>query len=358
MIVGFWLIVVLLFLPFGMGLALVPARKIEQVYLTGLCASWGLYEILALLFHCTFWPLHVMTMLWVGCCVLTAMIGFYRQRAVLREWRQHSYTLPPRGELLLAVFVVALVLAQALHVALSTYYGNWDDSTYCAIASTSWYTDTANRYSPNTGAQGWILYGNQYVLAFWPVFSASLAQLTGVHPAIVFRTVMPVFEISLAYGIFYLLARFFFKESRQKALWTIVWVICITLVAADKMGGNCAEWWLTVNPWTGKAIASNIMVPLSLWILFHLETTVGTKEQHSWWRSLFVACLASCLVAGTMFVLVPAELAIWGIFYLLRTKIWKDIFKFAGCALPALLCCAVVYRTVIFGWAEKVVSLL
>lgn len=345
MIAVLWLILVLLVLPFGIGLALVPLRSTAQAYLTGLCASWGLYEILALVFHCTLWPLHIMTVLWVVLCAATACFGFYRQRAVLRQLHRNRKTEKtiPRKEWLLVAFVMVLGLAQAFHVVFSTYYGNWDDSTYCAIATTSWYTDTANRYSPNTGTLGEILYGGKYVLAFWPVFSASLAQLTGVHPAIVFRTIMPLFEVCLAYGILYLLARFFFPGNREKALWTMVVATVVILVAADKMQGNCAEWWLTVNPWTGKAIASNIMVPMILWILFHLEEAEA-QQRRFWWRSLFAACLASCMVAGTMFVLVPAELAIWGVFYLARTRRWKDSLHFFLCGVPALACCLVIYH--------------
>ena len=345
MIAVFWLVLVLIVLPFGTGWLLIPGASRSQIYLTGMCASWGLYEILALLFHCALWPLSVMTGVWVGICAAAACVGFYRRRRDLRGMWDLSSTGVTRAEGFLSALVILLVLVQALHVALSTFYGNWDDSTYCAIATTSWYTNTANRCSPNTGTPGGILYGGKYVLAFWPVFSASLAQLTGIHPAIVFRTLMPLFEIPLAYGIAWLLARFFFPKDRKKALWAIVVLNGITLVAAEKMGQNCAEWWLKVNPWTGKAIASNIMVPLILWILFHLEETAGMDEQCLWWCSLFMACLASCMVAGTMFVLVPAELAVWGIFYLFRTRRWKDVGYFLVCGTPALTCTLLIYWT-------------
>lgn len=350
MIAVFWLLLTLLLLPFGVGLCLVPVGNKVQVYLTGLCAEWGIYEILALLFHCMLWPLHIMTAMWMIICIGATGAGLYRNRAVLQESRKQLQTcLPHGGEALLTLFVVALVLGQALHATLSTYYNNWDDSTYCAIATTSWYTDTVNRYSPETGAPGWVLYGGQYVLAAWPVFSASLAQLTGIHPAIVFRTLLPLFEIPMAYGIWYLLARFFFPENRKKALWTLVMVTVVTLIAADKMPQNCAEWWLMVNPWSGKAIASNVMVPMILWILFQLEDAVGTAGQRIWWRSLFCACLASCLIAGTMFVLVPVELAIWGMFYLARTRRWKDSLYFFACGTFPLICLLIVYRGIILS---------
>lgn len=345
--VVFWFVLVLAVLPFGIGELLVESRNKAQIYLTGLCASWGLYEIFAFVFHCTLWPLSVMTGLWVGSCTVMAGLGFYRCRADLRALRKVYPVKMSRGEWLLTAFVAVLLLTQTAHVCLSTFYGNWDDSTYCAISTTSWYTNTVNRYSPNTGTLGKILYSGKYSLALWPVFSASLAQLTGVHPAIVFRTLMPVFEVPLAYGVLYLLARFFFPESRKKALCSIVCAQILTMVSADKMGQNSAEWWLMVNPWTGKAVASNIMVPLILWIMFNLEEAAGTQEARYWWRSLFFACLASCLVAGTMYVLAPVELIIWGVFYLVRTRRWKDICCFLVCGAPSILCLLTIYWRII-----------
>lgn len=334
-------------MPLGIGLLLIPSNNEAQVFITGLCASWSLYEILAILFHCTQWPLHVMTLIWLCICVGLAGVGYYSKRDAAVQWGQSFQCVQNRWELALWGVLIVLVIAQTLSTVLGAFYGNWDDSTYCSIATTSWYTDTANRYSPQTGEWGTVLYDGQYVLAAWPLLSASIAQLTGIHPAIIFRTLMPLIEVPLAYWILYLLARFFFVEDRKKAVVTVIVAVVINLVTANQMGQNSAEWWLILNPWTGKAIASNIMVPMILWILFCLESAVEKPEQRSWWYTLFLACTASCFVAGTMFVLVPVELAIWGTFYLARTRRWRDSLYFLVCGAFPLVCLLFVYRVAI-----------
>lgn len=334
-------------MPLGIGLLLIPSNSKAQVFITGLCASWSLYEILAILFHCTQWPLHVMTLLWLCICVGLASVGYYSKRNAVIHWFQSFQCRQSRWELALWGVLIVLVIAQTLSTVLGAFYGNWDDSTYCSIATTSWYTDTANRYSPQTGEWGTVLYDGQYVLAAWPLLSASIAQLTGIHPAIIFRTLMPLIEVPLAYWILYLLARFFFVEDRKKAVATVIVAVVINLITANQMGQNSAEWWLILNPWTGKAIASNIMVPMILWILFCLESAVEKPEQRSWWYTLFLACTASCFVAGTMFVLVPVELAIWGTFYLARTRRWRDSLYFLVCGAFPLVCLLFVYRVAI-----------
>lgn len=349
---------VFLIIPLGIGLLLIPSNSKAQVFITGLCASWSLFEILAILFHCTQWPLHVMTLLWLCICVGVASVGYFRKQDAVVCWFQSFQCRQNRWELALWGVLIVLVIAQTLSTVLGTFYGNWDDSTYCSIATTSWYTDTANRYSPQSGEWGAVLYDGQYVLAAWPLLSASIAQLTGIHPAIIFRTLMPLVEVPLAYWILYLLARFFFVEDRKKAVATVIVAVVINLITANQMGQNSAEWWLILNPWTGKAIASNIMVPLILWILLRLEEAEGTLEQPFWWRSLFFTCFSSCMVAGTMFVLVPIELAIWGVFYLVRTRQGKAIFRLSVCALPAMICCVIVYRASIGLWVDEVIAFL
>lgn len=334
-------------MPLGIGLLLIPSNNKAQVFITGLCASWSFYEILAILFHCTQWSLHVMTLIWLCICVGLAGVGYYSKRDAVVQWGQSFQCVQNRWELALWGLLIVLVFAQTLSMVLGAFYGNWDDSTYCSIATTSWYTDTANRYSPQSGEWGTVLYDGQYVLAAWPLLSASLAQLTGIHPAIIFRTLMPLVEVPLAYWILYLLARFFFVEDRKKAVATVIVAVVINLVTANQMGQNSAEWWLILNPWTGKAIASNIMVPMILWILFCMESVIGKLEHRNWWYTLFLACMASCFVAGTMFVLVPVELAIWGTFYLIRTRRWQESLYFFACGVFPLGCLFVVYRMAI-----------
>ena len=63
------------------------------------------------------------------------------------------------------------------------------------------------------------------------------------------------------------------------------------------------------------------------------------------WKLLFLVCFAACLIAASLFMIVPLELAIWGMFYLFRTKRWKDTWKFALCSFPTVACALLVMIT-------------
>ena len=112
------------------------------------------------------------------------------------------------------------------------------------------------------------------------------------------------------------------------------------LITAEKLAIS-SEWWLVVNCWSGKALAFNIITPLILWCLFNIEDS-STEERPSYWKLLFLVCFAACLIAASLFMIVPLELAIWGMFYLFRTKRWKDTWKFALCGFPTAACAFLV----------------
>lgn len=328
----------LLVIPFGIGNLLIRGKSHWLIMMGGLFASLCIFEVLAILFHITLGSLRLLTVIWIVGCGLLALWGWKKyikeNRILIRE--TEAWT---RQQRLLAAVAVTLVAVQTLNTVLNTYYGNWDDETYCATAVTSWYTDTVDRYSPHTGSLQSAFYEQYYNIAAWPVYSSMLAVLTGVHPAILFRTILPLFEIPISYCIAYQLLRCFWSKERGKALLALVYFQIFTLLAAESMPQTSGEWWLVVNCWTGKALTAAIVTPLILWLLIRLEQSSEEEQHQDIWRALLVVCWASCLVSASLFFVVPTELGLWGIFYLIRTRKCKEIPRFVICVLPTA-CCA------------------
>ena len=338
---GVALVLVLGILPFGMGNALLGGKNLSLTMLCGLFASFCVFEALAVPFHATLGSLRLMTVLWCVICGTMALWGLWKFRYGVRPERS-SMERWTRTQKLLLVVAIAFILLQVLNTLLNTYYGNWDDETYCGTAAASWYTDTVDRYGPNSGVLQPAFYNEKYNIAAWPVYSSMLAVLTGVHPVILFRTVLPVFEIPLAYYIAYLLLRFFWPKARGKALLGLVYYVLFTLLVAENMPQTSGEWWMVVNIWTGKALTNAIMIPLILWLLVRLDQCrQDTVAQRTLWKVLLPVCWASCFISASLFFVVPVELLLWGGFYLIRTRRWADISKFVICGLPTAICALV-----------------
>lgn len=304
----------------------------------GLFASFCVFEILSIIFHITLGSLRLQIAIWCVICIIIAMIG-WRKAWHGKMPTFHAGKKWNRMEVILLLIAVAFVVLLTINTVVNVYYGNWDDETYCGTAVTSWYTDTVDRYAPGLGVLQPAFYEMPYNIASWPVYSAMLAVLTGVHPAIVFRTILPLFEIPLAYYIAYLLLRSFWKDSREKPLLALIYFQLFTLLTAENMPQTSGEWWLVVNCWTGKALMAAIMTPLILWLMIQMEENqTDPVLMKQIWRTLLFVCWAGCFVSASLFFVVPLELALWGGFYLLRTKRWKDFPKFLLCGLPTLFC--------------------
>ena len=164
-----------------------------------------------------------------------------------------------------------------------------------------------------------------------------LAVLTGVHPAILFRTILPLFEIPLAYLIAYWLLERFFANSRTKALLGLIYYVCFVVAAAEHMGQNSNEWWLVVDVWTGKALSFAIVTPLILWLLIRIEED-PPGERPRLWRVLLLVCWGGFFISATLFYVIPMELLIWGGGRLLRVRQGEDIPRYLLCVAPAAAC--------------------
>lgn len=338
------LFLVLFLIPIGIGCAWIPGKNRTVIFLGGLFASLTIFELFQLLFHVTGQSLRLMTLLWCILCGGIALWGLYKNGGkVLGSPTRRKWSLT-RLQTLLWVLGVALVAAQILHTTFNTFYGNWDDETYCTNAVSSWYSDMVNRYNPAMGLFQDAFYDKKYTVAGWPIYSSMLAVLTGIHPAIVYRTVLPLFEIPLAYLALWLIVRHIFKEEKTKALLAFIYLQLFNVAAAESMSSMTQEWWLVADIWSGKALAFNIMTPLILWLLLELEECQDSEERKPLWRTLFFACGTSCLIAASLYMTVPIELALWGMFYLWRTKRWKDIGHFLACGMPVVLCALFVTR--------------
>lgn len=73
-----------------------------------------------------------------------------------------------------------------------------------------------NRVAPYSGSARATFYDQKYVIAGWPVCISMLTVLSSVHPAIILRALLPLFEIPVAIGIAYLLLKELSRKIKRK----------------------------------------------------------------------------------------------------------------------------------------------
>lgn len=210
-----------------------------------------------------------------------------------------------------------------------------DDSFYVGTATTTLETNTMFQYSAYTGNAVSML-PSRYVLSPFPVLLAFYGEMVRMSPAAVAHSVMPVFFVLLAYGIYALMGQRFFRQDVKS---TGMFLCFLSLVHMFSYYSVFTQGtFLLIRIWQGKAMLAAVLLPA----LFYFGMRVfqgmpGTGD----WAALFVLMTACCLVSSMGIMLAPVMLGIFGFLYGLLKKQWKQLGLAILCSLPCVACAAV-----------------
>lgn len=224
----------------------------------------------------------------------------------------------------------ALVLMQ-----IATYFfgvhRDDDDSFFVAMSAAAVGTDTVFEYDPYTGE----LYDTlpmRYVLSPFPVFTAVLSRLSGVHVATVAHTMMPVFLLGLTYAIYVLLGKELFKGKKVETAWFVIWISLMSLFMSETvyMQGTFS----LIRIWQGKAILTATLLPYVLYLGYRKYRDRSTKRE---WMILLFTMLACTLVSSMGIILGAIMTGIMGIIVYCKQRNKKDLFTYMYCCIPNVL---------------------
>ena len=326
--------IILVAVPAGVGefVSDYAYTRATEKYLMGLCTIFALYQLLG--FVCSMiytTSLSFVTTLWTVCVLVLALFGWYRNRANqhIKKLRRLRSGLSPRY--FLYVLMLMPIILQTIR-AVTSQITNVDDCAYCAQTTTAVYTNTINQFREATGEP--VDPRNDYhYSSLWPIFWASISQITKIHPAIIMRTLVPLFMIPCAYMASYQVFQILLDEDRKKAL-TAVFLLSVSYEIISCNDGM-KQWWLLLISWFGKSVAPNMICPFVIY-LFLKADKVPIQKQKLIIASLWIVCLAGCLVSASSFLMLPFLVGILGIERLMRTHEWIQSLKMMSCAVLPL----------------------
>ena len=332
-----WFYALLLFVPLGIGQLFYPEKRLYSpaVYIMGLFTAFAVYEIIGLVCALVFkTSLTLLTVLWSIAMAVLCGLGWWNARkkrsGLVLERLQLSHT-----ACVLLIFICLIIAVEAFR-AVTGFTDAWDDSDYMAQATTSLYTNTINQYEPQTGNAGELLNFSEphHKVALWSILWASMTQLTGIHPAILMRTLLPVIIFPCAYGAVYLVLKELFNGDMEKSLIGVFFLqVSYEIISA---GGGMKQWWLILYSWYGKSVTANLISPILLFLFLCLWRETDRKKQRPLWVMTAITAWAGCLVAASAFLMVPFMLGVLGLAYLLLKRDLIFCVKLGCCALPCL----------------------
>ena len=291
----------------------------------GFFAYYALFAIFCLPIMFTYRPLSLLSHVWMIPCalVLIAAIMIYR-----RDWaiKFREITGDKDARLFyLGVFAVTLVL---IVLAVITYNFTLDAAYYIANITTNVDTNMINVYDPFTG--NWQDHFElRYVFATYYTADAVVCQLTGLPALIQTRIVMSTTVIVIVNLLYVYICRYFYEDHRRAFLMYMVMTAVNCLFISLYTTSN----FLMTRTYEGKSIVGNISV-VFIFALYMMLIKEG--EDSRAFLKLFIVCLGTATVSSTANMVIPAEVAILFLPYVMRGR-YRLVRKLLICVLPELI---------------------
>lgn len=227
--------------------------------------------------------------------------------------------------------VIVFIFIPIIILAFYTPHIYGDDTTYITMVNDILSSDTLYLIDTHTGEPvSWIL--SKYSLSSYWTWIAYLAEISGLHPLILCKTVLLFFFIPMSYAVYGLLAAHLFCNSERRML---IFMGLLNLVQLfGGFSGYTTSFRLLTWVWQSKAFLAIIVLPF----LFYYCNLVFEKKTTLY--EFFVLCLL--IVATSSTTLTGTGLAVAMVILLALIYAVKEhqLIKIAGAGIacsPALI---------------------
>lgn len=308
-------------------------KNIWFMWTAGYLLFFAAFQLMAVPLILTKSRFTVLVWLFLVFCVAAALTGGFVWLYRNKKYPQLSAvrSKPQRAETVLwAVF--CLILAVQLFLAAALAFADGDDAYYVAVSTVTEASDTMYLVLPYTGGSTGL--DSRHGLAPFPLLIAFFARVSGIHPAAVAHTAMPLVLIPLTYCIYGLIGSRLFKGKR---LQLPIFMIFVELLV---MWGNyslyTAETFLMTRTRQGKAALGNIIIPALFLLLYMVgeRLSENRKIEKSLWALIAVLMTASCLCSTLGGFLIAVLLFVFGLCAVCSYRKWRLLLPLFLCVMP------------------------
>lgn len=320
----------ILYLAMG---SFVTIRKNKQwslpiTVVAGFFTYYALFFFVCLPIMLTYRTLSLLTKAWAGVVLVAFVIAVILYG---KEWIA-------KGKVIVKiiakerVFWIVLALVTIIQVVLvaTTYHFTLDAAYYVANVSTSVETNMINVYDPFTGA--WQDHFElRYAFATYSVYDAVVCKITGLSALVVTKAVMSATVMLLVNILYVFIARFLCKNNTKQ---TAIMYLAMVFVNLTFITLYTSSNFLMFRTYEGKSIVGNITI-IMIFTLYMIAVRKGTD--FTYFITFFMVCLGTATVSSTANMVIPAEVGILFLPYIIKHKKLSMIPKLAICIMPEVI---------------------
>lgn len=324
-----WFVIIPEFI--GLGILNFKKENKSMVFslVVGFIFGFALFQILAIPMIFMHLKFTTLAYLWASLMAILAIISSVLVRKKLKEIVKDNINTLKIFPKLLSIILIIIVLFQAF-MAFKYMHEDDDDSNFVAKATIATDTNTLYEYDDTGNKLNQVPARNG--LSPYPIYTATIAKLIGLHPTVVAHTVFPPVFIILAYMIYYLVGKALFKDDKQKI------TVFLIILAIIYMFGDYTRYSVFVRLlyrlWQGKSMLCALILPF-IWYLF--LNHIGKEDDGIYWFILFLTLVGSMLLSSMALYLPILAAGILTLIYLIKYKNAKYLFKLILCCIPSII---------------------
>lgn len=303
------------------------SRREGLSLIVGFFAYYILFFIVCFPFMIKYRPLSWLITAWIPivCVILIISIIFNAKGTASAIKRLVSVA---RDNKIATIIIVSIIVLQIIIVT-CTYNFTLDAAYYVSNVTTSLDTNMINVYDPFTGA--WQdHYEVRYLFATYSINDAVMCSVFGIPALIQTKLTMSGVVIILVNILYIMIAKYLFSEN---IFGVTVMTVMMFLVNVLFYTIFTSSLFLFTRTYEGKTVVGN----LSIVAIFYIFMLMINDEEISYpWLSMFLISLGSMTISSSGNMLIPAQLSILFVPYMIVKKTLRPIPKYIMCVLPGI----------------------
>ena len=246
------------------------------------------------------------------------------------------------------IMAVCIIGLQVVRVAIGHFFVYADNSLYIPSINDLLETDKDAYLFYQTGEPGFRETDRKYLFTTYFPYLASVCKLSGIHPAILVQTILPIILTIVSYALVWDYGFFLFKE--RKAAWIFVFffgVLVETIGGYDHTYANS----VITGIYFGKKIVFTILLPFLL-LFIAKRTSLLEDDAVALGKTdvlrLFLMMLGICAPSLMGTGLAPIVLFCIGIVLVIRTRSALPMLQMIIGMIPTIVMLLVVINYLFF----------
>lgn len=304
-------------------------KNVINIYLIGFFSMLAIFQILCV--PLTYMHVSFQILVWLYSIVLLILCGIsvWLRRKKVKLIVPESIKLDKYEKVYLIICIILFLVQIYFFLFYEISYMSWDDYDYIVSSTAAIYDN--GMYTTNIVTGDSVILRAKRTLTSYIIFISYLSQMSGFHTTTVAHTILPIFLLVMAYGVYYLIAKFLFKKRENR-------LIFMMLLSVVNIFGAYSHYTMTFRLlaaiWNGKSVMVVIGVPFLFVLLPRLFQDEFTKRK-MWYLILITTGLCSLSMMGAgMSVVVIALMA--GVYFIQDRKRKYIYYVCSGCLVPLI----------------------